>query len=86
MKLKKKEGQNVDASLFLRRKNKTLMGGATGTNTGADTEERIIQRLPYLGIHPICSHQTQSLLLMPKSVCWQEPDMDASSQALPEPY
>jgi hypothetical protein len=26
-----------------------------------------------LGIHPKCRHQTQSLLLMPRSTCWQEP-------------
>jgi hypothetical protein len=27
-------------------------------------QRKAIQRLPYLGIHPICRHQTQTLLLM----------------------
>ena len=34
MKLKKKEGQNVDASVLLRRENKTLRGGNTRSNRG----------------------------------------------------
>jgi hypothetical protein len=42
-----------------------------------------IQRLPHLGIHPICSYQTQTLLWMPTSACWQEPDMAVSWEALP---
>jgi len=78
MKLKKKEDQNVDASVLLRRGSKIFTGGNTGTKNGAETEGKAIQRLPHLGIHSICSHQTQSLLLMPKSVCQQEPDMDVS--------
>ena len=85
IKLKKKEGQNVDASVLLIRRNKTLTGESTGTNKGAGIEGKIIQRLPHLGIYPICSHQIQALLLMPSSAYWQEPDMDASSEALPEP-
>jgi hypothetical protein len=32
-----------------------------------ETEEKAIQRLPHLGIHSICKHQTQTLLLMPRS-------------------
>jgi len=67
MKLKKKEDQNVDASVLLRRGNNILLGGNTGTKSGAETEDKAIQRLPHLGIHPICSHQTQLLLLMPRS-------------------
>jgi hypothetical protein len=63
-----------------------LSKGNTGTKSGAETEVKALQRLPHLGIHPICSHQTQSLLLMPRSACWQEPDMDASWEALLEPY
>jgi len=54
------------------------MGGNAATKGRAGTEEKVIQRLPHLGIHPICCHQTQSLLLMPRSACWQEPDMDVS--------
>jgi hypothetical protein len=36
----------------------------TGTKSGAETEEKAIQKLPNLGFHPICSLQTQSLLLI----------------------
>jgi hypothetical protein len=35
----------------------------------AEAEEKAIQRLPHLGIHPIFSYQTQILLWMPRSVC-----------------
>jgi len=69
VKLKKKEDQNVDTSVFLRRGNKMIMGGNTGTKSEAGTEEKVTLRLPHLGITPICSQQTQSLLLMPKSAC-----------------
>jgi len=69
MKLKKKDDENMDASVLLRKGNKILTGGNTRTNSGAGTEENIIQRLPYMGSHPICSHQTQSLLLMPRHTC-----------------
>ena len=51
-----KEGQYVDALVLLRRENKTLIGGNEGRNGGVGIGEKIIQRLPYLGIHPICSH------------------------------
>jgi hypothetical protein len=40
-----------------------------------ETEGNAIQRLTHLRIHPICRHQTPTLLLMPRSACWQEPDM-----------
>jgi hypothetical protein len=68
MKLKKKEDQNVDTSVLLRR-NKIPMGRDTETKSGAETEGKAIQRLPYLGAHSIYSHQTQTLLLMPRSAC-----------------
>jgi hypothetical protein len=57
----KKDDQNVDASV-LRRRNKILMGGDTETTCGAETEGKAIQRLPHLGIKPIYSHQSQTLL------------------------
>ena len=63
-----------------------LSKGNTGTKCTAEIEGKAIQRLPHLGIHPICSYQTHSLLLMPRSACWQEPDMDVSWKALPETY
>jgi hypothetical protein len=34
--------------------------------------------LPHVGIHPIYRQQTQTLLLMPRSACWQEPDIAVS--------
>jgi hypothetical protein len=61
VKLKKKEDQSVDASV-LRRRNKILMGG-----NGTETEEKDIQRLPHLEIHPIYRYQTQTLLWMSRS-------------------
>jgi hypothetical protein len=57
MKLKK-EDQSVDTSVLLRRGNKIPMEGITETKYGAETEGKTIWRLPYLGIHPIYSHQT----------------------------
>jgi hypothetical protein len=46
-----------------------LTKGSTGTKIGAETEEKAIQRLSYLAIHPTCRHQTQTLLLMAYSAC-----------------
>ena len=69
MKLKKKEDQSVDTSFLLRMGNKIPMEGVTKTKFGAKREERTIQRLPHPGIHPIYSHQTQTLLHMPARFC-----------------
>jgi hypothetical protein len=52
---------------------------------GAESEGKAIQRLPHLGIHSIYNHQTQTLLWMPKSACWQEPDISVPWEALPVP-
>jgi hypothetical protein len=41
----------------------------TKTKFRAETEEMTIQRLPYLGIHPIYNLQTQTLLWMLTSAC-----------------
>ena len=60
MKLKKKEDQSVNTSVLLRRGNKIPMGG--DTKCGGETEGKAIQRLLHLGIHPIYSHQFQTLL------------------------
>jgi hypothetical protein len=51
----------VDTSFLLRMGNKIPMDGITETKFGAEPEEMTIQRLPHLGIHPINSHQTQTL-------------------------
>jgi hypothetical protein len=41
--------------------------------------------VPHLGIHPINSHQNQTLLLMQTSFCWQEPDIVVFWKTLPVP-
>jgi hypothetical protein len=67
MKPKKKEDQNVDVSVLLRRVNKLLTGGNMETKSGAETEGKAT-RVPHLGIYPIYSYQTQTLLWMPQSI------------------
>jgi hypothetical protein len=67
-KKKKNEYQSVDTS-FLRIGNKIPMEGVTETKFGAKTKGWTIQRLPYPGIHPIFSPQTQTLLHMPARFC-----------------
>jgi hypothetical protein len=69
MKLKKKEEGSGDASVLLRRGNKILTGGNKETKCGAETGGKAMQRLHHLGIHPIYSHQTQTLLWVPASSC-----------------
>jgi hypothetical protein len=59
MKLKMKEVHSVDTSVLLRRAIKIPMVGDTETKFGAESEGMAIQRLSYLGIHPIYSSQTQ---------------------------
>jgi len=43
--LKKKENQNVDASVRLRKGNKILTEGNTGTKSGAGSEGKIIMNI-----------------------------------------
>jgi hypothetical protein len=69
MKLKKKEDQSVDTLFLLRMGNKIPIEGLTETKFGAEPEGRTIQRRPFLGIHPIYNHQTQTLLHMPARCC-----------------
>ena len=69
MKPKKEKNQNVDASVPFRRVNKILTEGNMETKCEAETEGKAIQRLSHLGIHPIYSHQTWTLLWMPGSDC-----------------
>ena len=75
---KRLKDQSVSASVSLRslrRCNKTPTGANMETKCGPDTEGKAIQTLPHLGIHLIHSHQTQTLLWMPRSPRWQEPDI-----------
>ena len=46
---------------------KIPMEGDTDITCGAETEGKAIQKLPHLGIHPIYSYQTQTLLWVPTS-------------------
>jgi hypothetical protein len=85
MKRKKKEDQSVYTSLLLRIGNKIPMYGVTETNFGAEMEGKTIQRLPYLRIHLIYNHQTQTLLHMPERFCRQDPDIALSCEAMPMP-
>jgi hypothetical protein len=57
----------VDVSVLFRRENKIIKRGNTEAKCGAETEGKATQRLPHLEIHPIYSHQTQTLLWMPRS-------------------
>ena len=68
MKLKKEE-ESEDNSFILRMGNKILMEGVIETKFRAETEGMTVQRLPYLGIHPIYNHQTQTLLHIPERFC-----------------
>ena len=61
--------ENKNTSFLLRIGNKIPMEGVTETKFGAKTKGWTIQRLPHLGIHPIISHQTQTLLHMPARFC-----------------
>ena len=71
----KKEDQRVDTSFLLRIGNKISMEGVAETKFRAKMKGWIIHRLPYLGIHPIISYQTQTLLHMPTRSCWKDPDI-----------
>jgi hypothetical protein len=43
-----------------------LSKGKTEIKIGAQAEGKAMKRLAQLGIHPICSHQTQTVFLMPR--------------------
>jgi hypothetical protein len=56
-----------------------LSKGKTGTKNGTGVEGKAIRRLPHLGIHPICRHQTPPLLLISRmlaerSLVWLLPE------------
>jgi hypothetical protein len=74
-----------DTSFLLRIGNKISMEGVTETKFGAETKGWTIQRLPHSGIHPINSHQSQTLLHMSARFCWKHPDIAVSCEALPVP-
>jgi hypothetical protein len=59
----------MDSSVLHKRGNKISMEEDTETKCGAEAEGKTIQRLLYLLIHRLYSHQTQILLWMPTSDC-----------------
>jgi hypothetical protein len=70
MKLKEKEDQSVDTSIFLRSGDKISMEDITEKKCGAQTEGMTIHNLSHLGIHPVYNHQTQTVFWMPTIACW----------------
>jgi hypothetical protein len=64
---------------------KFLSKGNTGTKCATESEGKATQRLSHLGIHPTCRHQTQTLLWMSRSACWQEPDIAVPWEDQPGP-
>jgi len=68
-KIKKKEDQRVDTSFLPRIGNKKPMEGITETKFGAKMKGWNIQRLAHLGVHPIITHQMQTLLHMSARFC-----------------
>jgi hypothetical protein len=65
----KKGDQRLDTSFFFRIGNKIPMEGVTETKIGAKMKGWTIQRLPHPVIHPIISHQMQTLLHRPARFC-----------------
>jgi hypothetical protein len=65
----KKEKQSVNVLVLLTSKqgNKILSRANMETKCGTETEGKAIQRQPHLGIHPMYSCQTQTLLSMATS-------------------
>ena len=84
-KIKEREDQCVATSFLLRIRNKIPIEGVTETKFGAELKGWTIQRLLHLGIHPIISHQTQTLLHMPARFCWHDPDIAVSCEAMSVP-
>ena len=61
--------------------NKILTVAIKELKCGAETEGKAMQRLPYLGIHPINSHQTLTLLWTTRSAYQKEHVMVVSGGA-----
>jgi hypothetical protein len=50
---------------------------------GAQTEGTTIQGPTYFRTHPVCRHQTPTLLLLPRGTSWQEPGVAVPREDLP---
>ena len=79
MNLKNMEEQSMDTLSFLEGGTKYLQ---EEIQCEAESEGKTIQRLPHLEIHPIYSYKSQTLLWMPTSTCWPEPDIAVTWEAL----
>jgi hypothetical protein len=75
----------MDTSFLLRIENKILKKGVTERKFGAMMKGETTQRLPHPGIHPIISHQTQTLLHMPARFCGRDPGIAVLYEAMPVP-
>jgi hypothetical protein len=75
----------VDTSFLLRIGSKIPMKEVTETKFGAKLKGWTIQRLPHPGIHPVISHQTQTLLRMPERFCRRDPVIAVSYEAVAVP-
>ena len=75
----------MDTLFLLRIGNKIPTKGVTETEFGAKMKGWTIQRLPHPGIHPIFSHQTQTLLHIPARFCWKDPNIAVFCEAMPVP-
>ena len=60
--------KNFNSELFLSK-------GNAGTKNEAETKDKAIHKLPLLGVRPIHNYETQTLLLIPRCACRQEPGM-----------
>ena len=75
----------MDTPFLLRIGNKIPIKGVTETKFGAKRKGWTIQRLPHPGIHPIISHQTQTLLHMPARFYRRDPDIAVTYEGMPVP-
>jgi hypothetical protein len=82
----KKVDKHMDTSFLPRIRNKISVEGVAETKFGAKIEGRTIQRLPHPGIHPINSHQIQTLLHTPARFSWHDPDIAVSCEAMPDAH
>jgi hypothetical protein len=64
-KSRKKKDQLMDTTFLPIIGNKLSMEGVAETKFGAKIKGCTIQRLPHLGVHPIISHQKQTLVHTP---------------------
>jgi hypothetical protein len=82
-KIKKREDQWVDTSFLLRIGKKIRRKGVTEIKFGTKMKGWTTQRLSHLGIHPIISHQIQTLLHMPASFLSRDPVIAVLYEAMP---